>query len=80
MSSNSLRPKRSFPRVDYREIVRMGILKPSRKTMPSAKCQKLFRLEIIDKDARNKTVKVHYVGYDSSFDEWRTKSGIIDFE
>jgi len=56
MSSNSLRLKKSFPRHDYREIVRLSIPKPSRKTTRE-KHQKMlvniFRLEIIDEDARN---------------------------
>jgi len=83
MTSNSLKPKRSCTRRDYREMVRLSIPKPSRKTANtkqevSENARKLFRLEIVDENARNETVKVHYIGYSSRFDEWRAKIDVVD--
>ena len=39
---------------------------------------KLYRLQIVEKDTSNELVKIRYIGYDSSYDEWRPESDIVD--
>ena len=39
------------------------------------KDNKLYDIEIVDEDGPN--VKVHYVGYDEKYDEWKPKSQIL---
>ena len=87
MMSN-LRPKGCVPRVDYRKLanpsLNISTLKSYKTT--GVKCCKgmsqnsvqLFRLQIVDKDAGNELVKVHCIGYDSRFNEWQTKSDVIN--
>ena len=41
---------------------------------------KLYQLEIIEEDATNGKVKVHYTGYGSDDDEWRDKEDIVVVE
>lgn len=38
--------------------------------------EKLYELEVIEKDRLNRRVKVDYVGYDSEDDEWRNEKDI----
>ena len=33
--------------------------------------EKLYELEAIEKDRQNRRVKVHYVGYESKYNEWQ---------
>ena len=39
------------------------------------KDNKLYDIEIVDEDGPN--VKVHYVGYDEKYDEWKPRSQIL---
>ena len=38
------------------------------------KSQVLFPVEIVEKEAESRRVKVHYVGYGDNFDEWKDES------
>ena len=40
--------------------------------------ERLYRLEILEKDNEKDTVKVRYIGYDSNHDEWRPRGDIVD--
>ena len=80
------RPKRSVKRPDYRKLADLNVPKLRKitgvKRETSNNTEKistqLFRLQVIDENADSELVKVHYVGYDSRFDEWRPKSDLID--
>lgn len=37
---------------------------------------KLYELEVVERDRANHRVKVHYIGYSSDDDEWRSESDI----
>lgn len=39
------------------------------------KDNKLYDIEIVDEDGPN--VKVHYVGYDEKYDEWKPRSQVV---
>lgn len=81
MASNS-RPKRSIPRPDYRRMANPIVPKcrklRNKSSESSQHGSQFFRLQVVDEDASNELVKVQYIGYDSKFDEWQTKSDIID--
>lgn len=68
-------------RVDYRVLADVRLpkrvrsrVKPNTKDFP----EKLYRLIVLESDTANALVKVRYVGYDSTYDEWRPASDIID--
>jgi hypothetical protein len=46
-------------------------------TLPPKKQKdnKLYDIEIVDEDGPN--VKVHYVGYDNKYDEWKPRSQVV---
>ena len=78
------RPKRRIPRPDYRIMADITVPKrtcsqqraPKTGTQAHENPTQLFRLQVIDED--NELVKVHYVGYGNEFDEWRSKSDVVD--
>ena len=84
------RPKRSVKRRNYREMVEMKIPRISTKFTngvteergvlkePPPSEGKLYRLQIVEKDSLNGLVKVRYIGYDNTYDEWRPESDIVD--
>jgi hypothetical protein len=37
---------------------------------------KLYELKVVERDRENHRVKVHYIGYDSDDDEWRSESDV----
>ena len=80
----SVRPKRRTTRPDYRKLAypyvpkRRKISKDTALKTINESSTQLFHLKVIDEDVDKELVKVHYVGYDSRFDEWRLKSDVID--
>ena len=80
----SVRPKRSTTRPDYRKLAdpyvpkRRKISKDTALKTINESSTQLFHLKVIDEDVDKELVKVHYVGYDNRFDEWRLKSHVID--
>ena len=36
--------------------------------------EKLYEMEIVERDQCNKRIKLHYVGYEKHFDEWRNET------
>ena len=38
---------------------------------------KLYRLKVLEEDANNSLVKVRYIGYSSTYNEWRLKDEIV---
>ena len=53
---------------NYKEVANTEFCKISMRKRPRE--EKLYELE---KDRQNRRVKVHYVGYESEYDEWRDK-------
>lgn len=39
----------------------------------------LHPVEVVERDAVNGRVKIHYIGYSTNEDEWRNASDILDF-
>ena len=78
------RSKRRIPRPDYRIMADITVPKgtcsqqraPKTGTQAHKNPTQLFHLQVIDED--NELVKVHYVGYENEFDEWRSKSDVVD--
>lgn len=75
------RSRRSLKRVDYRTLAdvrvpkRVRVLKPSNTTDSPAV---LYRVQVLESDTSNELLKVRYIGYDSTYDEWRLATDIID--
>ena len=93
VETTKTRPKRSVSRQNYREMVNLripkytkvstkcanGVTKESGQAKePRSGEGKLYRLQIVERDSLNELVKVRYVGYDNSYDEWRPESDIVD--
>ena len=68
---------RDRPRANYKEPSESDIplLKP-KKPKPSK--SDVFPIEVVDEDSTTSRVKVHYLGYSHSHDEWKPKQDIID--
>ena len=54
---------------NYKEVANIEFCKVGMRKRPRE--EKLYELEVIEKDRQNRRVKVHYVGYESEYDEWR---------
>ena len=59
---------------NYKEIVSVEQCKAAAKKRPRE--EKLYELEVVEKDKPNRRVKVHYVGYDAEYDEWRDEKDV----
>ena len=51
-------------------------LRGQRKRTRKQKSEKLYELEVVERDRVHHRVKVHYVGYNSDNDEWRDEKDI----
>lgn len=58
---------------DYKQLLTLCL--PRAK--PLKNTDKLYELEVIEEDVYTSKVKVHYVGYDSEYDEWRDNADIV---
>jgi hypothetical protein len=75
----------NLPSRELRERTKaINYKEPSESDIPRAKSSKskasneLFPIEVVDEDSGR--YKVHYVGYSSAHDEWKTKSDIVDLD
>ena len=77
MSSSRVLNPRKLPRLDYKKL--NDVTLPSKR--PSAKCQgsKLYPVEVLEVDNLHDRMKIHYVGYDESFDEWREVKDNLEY-
>lgn len=68
---------RDRPRANYKEPSESDIplLKPKK---PKSSKSDVFPIEVVDEDATR--VKVHYLGYSHSHDEWKPKQDIINLD
>jgi hypothetical protein len=60
---------------DYKEKKESDIPAPYRKKIP-CKTDVLFPIEVVEEDPNR--YKVHYIGYNSEYDEWKEKDTIVD--
>ena len=60
--------------VNYREMVEIKLPKRSR-----SKDKDLYAVNIVDNDGQGR-VKIHYVGYSSSHDEWRDETELASID
>ena len=84
------RPRRSIKRPNYGELADMKVFKyckpRARKQAkgelpaPTRKLRAVYRLNIVERDEANELVKVRYIGYDSSYDEWRPETDIVNLD
>ena len=63
---------RQTERKNYRELGKVDL---PRRTRQKSRDDDLYAIEVIDEDAGR--VKVHYVGYEESEDEWLDKDEIV---
>ena len=59
---------------NYKEVTNIEFCKVGTRKRPRE--EKLYQLEVIEKDRQNRRVKVHYVGYESEYDEWRDEKDV----
>ena len=81
------RPKRSVPRRDYASLADLKlprIKKSNNHSTPRLSDSEgeangeLYRVEVVEENTATSQVKVRYIGYSTSFDEWREKEEIVD--
>ena len=60
-------------RVDYRELNKVVLPRATRE-----KKSRLYSVEIVERNVLAGKVKIHYVGYSSSDDEWRDAADVVD--
>lgn len=83
---SSSRPRRKAARlIDYKELSDVKIPKRKRQRVDSKKVETdtrtdttLFRVNILETDEENGSVKVSYIGYGDEYDEWRPSDDIVD--
>ena len=70
-SSSRVKNPRQRPRVNYREAADVKLPKPEKKP------ETLYPIEITESDSQGR-VKIHYLGYNTEYDEWRDSQDVID--
>lgn len=81
-----VRPRRCTSKPDYHTLAN-GVTVPRSYSSRSisvklrdkkkGETSQLYRLTIVEVDETNEMVKVHYIGYGSEQDEWRSRSDIV---
>ena len=66
---------RNHERINYRAIENPTLLR-DRATRTQGS-QRLYELEIVEEDDYTGWVKVHYIGYNLEYDEWRNKEDVV---
>ncbi len=64
---------RQLQRKNYRDLADIK-LPPARKELPA---ETLYPVEVVNVDKESGHVKVHNVGYDAEFDEWKQEEDIV---
>ena len=72
--------------IDYKKLSDVKIPKQKRSKSKKAKIDadtmerdtRLFRVNILDTDEENGSVKVSYIGYGNEYNEWRPSEDIVD--
>ena len=60
---------------NYREMVEIKLPKKSR-----SKDKDLYAVDVVDDNDGQGRVKIHYVGYSSSHDEWRDETELVSID
>ena len=74
------RPRRSISRLDYRILADISVPRRSRistKSQSKESPDKLYRLRVLEEDKANDLVKVRYIGYSSTYDEYHVERLIL---
>lgn len=66
---------RAKPRKNYKEMADIQLPRSIRARNPEPE-DKLYPVEVVERDAMNRRVKVHYLGYGTEYDEWKEDSEI----
>ena len=75
------RPKRARNPPNYlRPEVKKRISRPPKDKQVQTPSDKLYRVQVIEEDKDKGLVKVRYLGYDSSHDEWRKRDDIVQLD
>ena len=70
------RLKRKQNKVDYKQLSDTKLLRVKRvcRQKPDDICDELFPIEILQRE--DQRVQVHYIGYDTKYDEWKDEAEI----
>ena len=63
--------------INFKELVDIKLPK-AKKTKEARNDSQLYDIEVLERDPRTQSVKIHYIGYSAGHDEWRPVSDIID--
>ena len=63
--------------INFKELVDIKLPK-AKKTKEARNDSQLYDIEVLERDPRTQSVKIHYIGYSARHDEWRPVSDIID--
>ena len=57
------------PKIDYKALLEPKLPKLPGSRAATVKAEKLYPVEVVDRDGTR--LRIHYVGYDDRYDEWR---------
>ena len=61
--------------IKFRELADVKLPKPERVRRQDP--ERLYDVQVLDRDPGNEKVKIHYIGYSSRYDEWRSASEVV---
>ena len=73
------RKLRDRPKPNYKEPQESDKALKPKKSNPKKKLSDIYPIEVVEEDLSTSRVKVHYIGYSKSHDEWKEKDDIISF-
>lgn len=67
------------PKVNYRELLQVKLPRAKRLKRKRSE-RKLYPVKVLERDEARNRVKIHYVGYDASDDEWREAADVVTID
>lgn len=67
---------RETEKCNYRDLADLKL--PRARKLKSESVDRLYAVEVVEKDEEGGKVKVHYVGYGPEYDEWKDDEEIVE--
>ena len=64
--------------IKFRELADVKLPKPERVRRQDP--ERLYDVEVLERDSGHQKIKIHYIGYSSRYDEWRSASEVVQKE
>ena len=71
------RSLRCLKKVNYGDLADLKLPRKRKTKTKEIAEDKLFPIEIVERDDLRRRYRVHYVGYSNKYDEWRDDSDIV---